>query len=222
MLVVEIETAFQSNTKGAAIISQLFAWINSLGQDDIAWEYMNAVAVMKFKEPGKGSSHDPYLKYFRYLETNVHNVEPGARLVMGVGQSGAALPDVQKSYLQARQAAWFSKVVNEKGAHCHYKDLGIFQLLTPIWDSNLDAFGQQVLGTILALKSSKRQEYMETLEALLSEETQKAAAEKLYVHEKTVKFRKQRIEETLGHSIDSAAQRMALTLALRWWNNKKG
>ncbi len=220
MFVLEIDAIPIQHARVASMTNQLIGWISSGEQGDIAWEYMNSVAVMKFEEPGKTTIQDACLKYFKYWETNLHALDVKARLVMGVGNRGSSLDDVQSSYLQARQAAWFCKIVNEAGTPCHYKDLGIFQLLTPIWDSNLDAFGQQVLGKLLALKPLKRQEYMDTLEALLSEGTQKAAAEKLYVHEKTVKFRKQRIEETLGYSIDSAAQRMALSLALRWWRNK--
>ena len=70
------------------------------------------------------------------------------------------------------------------------------------------------------MKEPKRQEYFETLEALLGATTQKTAAEKLFVHEKTVQFRKQRIEATLGCSLDNAAQRMALSMAMRYWKNK--
>lgn len=220
MFVLEIETISTPMARGNSVVSQLLGWVAALGQEVIAWEYMNAVAVMRFDDTADSLTSNAQEKLFKKWETALHKVDPRARLAMGVGHRGTSLADMQRVYTQARQAAWFSRVVDGCGAPCHFKDMGIFQLLTPNWDSNFEMFGQQVLGKLIEMKPSKCGEYMATLEALLSEGTQKAAAEKLFVHEKTVKFRKQRIEEALGYSIDSAAQRMALSLAVRWWKNK--
>lgn len=216
--VLEVESSTSRPGTRDPLAGHLIGWLAATGV--LAWEYRDSVVILRFGNPDDPALGDLVGHAFRKLESQLQGLDAGAKLLMGIGEPGAALADLQNSYLQARQAAWFCHVVNGPGKPCHYRDMGIFQLFTPVWDANLDAFGKQVLGKLLALKPLKRAEYLATLEALLSEGTQKAAAEKLYVHEKTIKFRKGKIEEALGYSVDSAAHKMALALALRWWKRK--
>ena len=217
--VLEVSAPAMRQAAGAPALKQLLGWVSR--PDGLVWEYHNSLILLSFETAGKTLPQELVGKPFRQWESQLLGLGAGARLLMGIGRNGTFLADVRESYRQARQAAWFCQVMNEPGKPCYYKDLGIFQLFTPIWEADLDAFGQQVLGKLLNLKPLKREEYMATLEVLLNSGTQKAAAEKLYVHEKTIKFRKQKIEKALGYSVDSAAQRMALTIAVRWWNQKK-
>ena len=56
---------------------------------------------------------------------------------------------------------------------------------------------------------------LETLAAILRENSLRVAAESLYVHTKTLMFRKQKIEEILGESLDDPAIRLNMLLALQ-------
>jgi len=199
------------------VLSHLLAMVQRTDSSMIAWEYKDAVVAMAFDFPVVAAAPPPVASWFQRWEAELRQAAADVVLVMGIGGRSVSLNGLKKAYEQAKQAAWFCKAMDGSGRPCHFKDLGIFQLLTPIWDSNLEDFSRQSLGPLLEMKEPKRQEYMETLEALLRENTQKAAAEKLFVHEKTIQFRKQRIESALGCSLDNASQRMALTMALKFW-----
>ena len=182
------------------------------------WEYKDAlVGILDLDSRQEELS--PLLVRYRLSWENSLAGETAPGLLMGVAGRSESLAGLKSAYAQAKQAAWVCKALDGFSNPCYFRDLGIFQLLTPIWDSNLESFARQMLGPLLSLKEPKRQEYFETLEALLGAETQKAAAEKLFVHEKTIQFRKQRIETALGCSLDNAAQRMALSMAMRCWKN---
>ena len=185
----------------------------------LAWEYKDVLAGILYLDSLTADNTSLLLSRYRQSwETSLAG-EFGSGLLMGVAGHSETLAGLQLAYAQAKQAAWVCKALDGFGNPCYFRDLGIFQLLTPIWDSNLEGFARNILAPLLSMKEPKRQEYFETLEALLGAETQKAAAEKLFVHEKTIQFRKQRIEAALACSLDNAAQRMALSMAMRCWKN---
>ena len=186
----------------------------------VTWEYKDSLVGILCLGSQTEEVSLMLSRYWKTWEEALSLEFPSAVLVMGVAGCSESLTGLKAAYEQANQAAWVCKALDGFGTPCHFKDLGIFQLLTPIWDSNLEVFSQQMLRPLLTMKEPKRQEYFETLEALLGTATQKTAAEKLFVHEKTIQFRKQRIESILGCSLDNAAQRMALSMAIRWWKNK--
>ena len=201
-------------------LNRLSSLVQTTDAAMVTWEYKDSLVGVLYLE---SQPEEISLMLSRYWEKWAESLTDeffGAELVMGVAGRSESLGRLKNAYEQANQAAWVCKALDGFSKPCHFKDLGIFQLLTPIWDSNLEVFSQQVLSPLLTMKEPKRQEYFETLEALLGATTQKTAAEKLFVHEKTVQFRKQRIEATLGCSLDNAAQRMALSMAMRYWKNK--
>ena len=56
---------------------------------------------------------------------------------------------------------------------------------------------------------------METLEAILQETSLRGAADSMFIHTKTLLFRKHKIEELLGESLDDPAVRLNLMLAMQ-------
>lgn len=202
-----------------SLLPALLTKIRMFLPEAFAWEYRDTVVAVAFVSPDV-SSLSSTAAWPGRLEKGLTADAADMTPMIGIANRSPSLAGLKTAYEQARQAAWFGKVLDGPGRPCHFRDLGIFQLLTPLRDMNLEGFARQVLGPLLEMKENKRQEYLETLEALLTAATQKDAAEKLYVHEKTVQFRKQRIEGILGVSVENPAQRMALTMAVKWWKNK--
>jgi PAS domain S-box-containing protein len=201
-------------------LSGLLETIQTFAAEIIAWEYKDAVIVLVYISPKNQEETAVAAHWFKRFGSALQQNSPGATLVMGVANWSQSMDELKIAYEQARQAAWFGKVLGGADQPCYFKELGIFQIVTPMWESNLEIFARQILGPLLAMKEFKCQEYLETLEALLTEKTQKEAAEKLFVHEKTIQFRKQRIESALHCSLENPSQRMALSMAIKLWKNK--
>ena len=205
---------------GHSRASDLLGKVQALAPEIVAWEYKDSVVALVYALPETADRAIPASTWFKSIETSLRRDRTGAGLVMGIADPSVSMSGLKNAYEQARQAAWFGKVLDRVGQPCYFKDLGIFQLLTPIWDSNLEGYARQSLKPLLEMKDPKRQEYLETLEALLTEETQKDAAERLFVHEKTIQFRKQKIEAALGCSLENPSQRMALSMAVKFWKKQ--
>ena len=201
-------------------LSSLLETLQTFATEIVACEYKDAVLALTYIAAKNQEESAIISHWFKKLELALQQHSPGVSLMMGIANRSASMAELKTAHEQARQAAWFGKVLGGAGQPCYFKNLGIFQLLTPIWESNLEGFARQILSPLLEMKDPKRQEYLATLEALLNEVTQKGAAEKLFVHEKTIQFRKQRIESLLRCSLENPSQRMALSMAIKLWKNK--
>ena len=62
---------------------------------------------------------------------------------------------------------------------------------------------------------------MDTLDAVLAYPNLREAAEKLFIHYKTLLFRRKRIEELLELSLEDAENRVLLSVAIRMWRLTK-
>jgi len=169
---------------GHSRASNLLGKVQALAPEIVAWEYKDSVVAMVYALPETAGRAIPAETWFNSIETSLRQDRPGANLVMGLANPSVSMSGLKNSYEQARQAAWFGKVLDEGRSTFVILKIWDFQLLTPIWDSNLEGYARQNLKPLLEMKDPKRQEYLETLEALLTEETQKEAAERLFVHEK--------------------------------------
>ncbi len=110
------------------------------------------------------------------------------------------------------------------GAHDHggslvatYRDLGSFQLLLSLQDSDaLALFCDSLLGPIENGEGHYGGELMRSLEAFIECNGQwEAAARRLYCHRHTLRYRIRKVEELTGRDLASARDRIEFWLALR-------
>jgi purine catabolism regulator len=98
-----------------------------------------------------------------------------------------------------------------------YRDLGSFQLLLSLQDSDaLRLFCESLLGPIESGEGHYGGELMRSLEAFIECNGQwEAAARRLYCHRHTLRYRIRKIEELTGRDLASARDRIEFWLALR-------
>jgi purine catabolism regulator len=98
-----------------------------------------------------------------------------------------------------------------------YRDLGSFQLLLSLQDSDaLRLFCESLLGPIDHGEGHYGGELMRSLEAFIECNGQwEAAARRLYCHRHTLRYRIRKIEELTGRDLGSARDRIEFWLALR-------
>ncbi|HEX2103359.1 MAG TPA: PucR family transcriptional regulator [Solirubrobacteraceae bacterium] len=98
-----------------------------------------------------------------------------------------------------------------------YRDLGSFQLLLSLQDSDaLRLFCDSLLGPIEHGEGHYGGELMRSLEAFIECNGQwESAARRLYCHRHTLRYRIRKIEELTGRNLGSARDRIEFWLALR-------
>jgi purine catabolism regulator len=146
----------------------------------------------------------------------------GARPAAGVGRAVAA-GRAREAYHEARCAleARALGTPNGNGAArsgvATYRDLGSFQLLLSLQDSDaLALFCESLLGPIESGEGHYGGELMRSLEAFIECNGQwEAAARRLYCHRHTLRYRIRKVEELTGRDLSSARDRIEFWLALR-------
>jgi DNA-binding PucR family transcriptional regulator len=119
-------------------------------------------------------------------------------------------------FFQAAEALELGQRVHPKQTVHHYLDIGMLRILTRNGDrSQIDLFIRHTLGKLLDYDREKNAHLVETLAAILKGRSLHSVAEELYVHPKTLLFRKHRIEEIMGESLDNPLLRMNLELAFQ-------
>ncbi len=96
-------------------------------------------------------------------------------------------------------------------------DLGIYQLLYPLWQSEtLGRFSQEVLGGLLAYDEKRGGGLVQTLEAYLDlGGGMQEIADRLFIHRNSLIYRLRRIEELTGRTLADPHDRLLLHLALK-------
>jgi PucR family transcriptional regulator, purine catabolism regulatory protein len=137
---------------------------------------------------------------------------------IGVGRA-VPIAEARRSYHEARctvEALAFG--LGHGGAKiATYRDLGSFQLLLSLQDDEaLKLFCDSVLGPIEQSEGYYGGELVRSLEAFIEENGQwERAAQRLFCHRHTLRYRIRRVEELTGRNLGSARDRIEFWLALR-------
>jgi sugar diacid utilization regulator len=149
----------------------------------------------------------------RRLLRDVRGRGPG-RLRAGVGGEHPGLRGISRSYLEAQEAVDVGRKLEPNATLHEYDEVAPYLILSqnPLV---AERYVSHVLGRLLA--SDGRGSLMETLEAVLTTGSLKAAAAALRLHRHTVLYRMEKLRELLGVDLDDPAvrQRLQLALALR-------
>lgn len=138
-----------------------------------------------------------------------------AEAVVTVGSPGQLPADLHRSFTAAYRTLDIARARTPRRP-LFYEDLGIYGLLYQAVDAGaLRDFAYQNLQALLDYDRETRSELVQTLAALLQQggHIRRAAAD-LHVHVNTLLYRKRKLEELLGVSIDDGEVRQRLHLAL--------
>lgn len=157
------------------------------------------------------------------LQQRLTAITPTARYRLGIGLPCTNLRELGTAFQQAAEAVEIGPRLHpDKSVH-YYLDVGLIHVLSRQKDRRyVDVYLQHTLGKLVDYDKHKNGHLLETLTAILKEASLRAAAEVLYIHTKTLLFRKQKIEELLGESLDDSAVRLNLLLALQLNDVKQG
>jgi len=206
----------QKDQRGMKELLRQVTQICAAEQDKIVWTRYDGFAVLcPLPDPCIDvKSHA--LARARSGRERVTGQMPGVKLTVGVSSSYFDVMDLRRCYREAKEAANVGRRVWGGGDVYHYTDLGICQLLTQFQDSGqLQSFVDQSVGKLIQYDKTRKTQLVATLEEILLASTLKEAAERSFVHHKTILLRKNRIEEILGVSIDDVETRLTLSTAMK-------
>jgi purine catabolism regulator len=144
-------------------------------------------------------------------------VEAPATAGVGAGRAVDAA-DARRTIYEARCALEARSLGGGNGnGLATWRDLGSFQLLLALQDHEaLGLFCDSLLGPIEAGEGQYGGELMRSLEAFIECNGQwERAAQQLYCHRHTLRYRIRRIEELTGRDLGNARDRIEFWLALR-------
>ncbi len=186
----------------------------SHSRDSIVWSRKSNIIIL-YPVPGElledgGGFAGPIKKWACRTAANIkEGVEKsidGITLTVGLGTLYQEAAGISQGYREALDAMETGKTVWGSGRVYHYSDLGIYKVFVKYPDKkDLAAFVEETVGPLMAYDRGSKTNFLGTLEELLDNcGNQKRTAEKLFIHPKTLAYRKGKIEKILGISLDDA------------------
>jgi sugar diacid utilization regulator len=138
----------------------------------------------------------------------------GLSVSAGIGATCADPDEFRREARHAARALGVLAMTGRSGAIAAHDDLGVYGLLLHSDDpAGLDEFVRRWIGPLLDYDREHHSELTRTLGRLLEEATLAEAADALFVHTSTLKYRVKRIEEILGMTIRDPGCAFHLQLA---------
>jgi purine catabolism regulator len=164
-----------------------------------------------------GESSAAIMRLAQELHGTVAELLPEITVSVGLGRPHRSLVDLRQSYYEASYAIKIRKLKGDSSVIASFDDLGSYGLLLGLQDTlSLEVFYDSVLGALRQYDEENTSDLVKSLAYFLEANGHWGeAAERLYVHRHTLRYRMKRVEEITGRSLDSAQDRMEFWLALK-------
>ena len=164
--------------------------------------------------PGEFFSHD-LLQII--LEKIIGRVESSYHIDVkaGIGTSYEYIEDFRKSYQEAKNTLAISKISADEKKVYFYEKLGIYSLIAQISNGKfLDDYVESRIGELIKADQMQEGGLCETLETYLAHNCNaNAAAEYLFIHRNTMRYRMDKIKRILDDDINDMEVFLELKLA---------
>lgn len=141
---------------------------------------------------------------------------PGVKFTIGVAETSHCLADFSRQFRHACSAARIGRQKNGSSSIQYYRDCGIYEVFDSFAETKeAVAFVDKTLGPLIEYDLNNNTELVDTLEKILSGSSLKDLSEQMFIHQKTISSRRQRIEKILLVSLESFDDRMRLGAAFQ-------
>jgi purine catabolism regulator len=173
-------------------------------------------SVVVLVQPGREEGRE-ILAMAGELQATIDRMLPEVTVSIGIGRPHRPLVDLRQSYYEAHYAIKIRRLKEAGGVIASFDDLGSYGLLLGLQDTlSLEVFYDSVLGRLQEYDRQNSSDLVKSLACFLEANGHWGdAAEKLYVHRHTLRYRMKRVEEITGRSLDDSQDRMEFWLALK-------
>ncbi len=173
-------------------------------------------SVVVLVQPGKIDARE-IIGLAGELQAVIAEMLPEISVSVGIGRPHRQLIDLRQSYYEASYAIKIRKLKGEPRVIASFDDLGSYGLLLGLQDTlSLEVFYDSVLGKLQEYDEQNSSDLVKSLACFLEANGHWGdAAEKLYVHRHTLRYRMKRVEEITGRDLNRSQDRMEFWLALK-------
>ncbi len=173
-------------------------------------------SVVVLVQPGKMDTKE-IIRLAGELQAVIAEMLPEISVSVGIGRPHRQLIDLRQSYYEASYAIKIRKLKGEPRVIASFDDLGSYGLLLGLQDTlSLEVFYDSVLGKLQDYDEQNSSDLVKSLACFLEANGHWGdAAEKLYVHRHTLRYRMKRVEEITGRDLNQSQDRMEFWLALK-------
>lgn len=133
----------------------------------------------------------------------------------GIGSPAPLLQNIRESYLQANKALWFAESLATKQCVYTYESLGIYKLLFEIPLEKLQAYCEEIIGTLKEHDQRYKMNLVNSLFVYFEENGNVVKTSKrLFVHRNTLDYRLKKIEDVSGKKLANSYDRLMLQLGV--------
>jgi DNA-binding PucR family transcriptional regulator len=139
------------------------------------------------------------------------------QISIGIGTYWRGFEDLKKSVLRAQKALKVLRINGRKDRICKYSDIGVYRLLFELEKSSeMKSMYEETLGKLIFYDKKNSTELVNTLEVYIRENCNLImAAEELFIHKNTLKYRIKRIEDILECDFKDLEQILNFSIALK-------
>jgi purine catabolism regulator len=193
---------------GLSLTGQIERWLQGVCPALVVARGRRTVVILQGHRNGSGE------RIARDLVTALGH--PAAPLIVGVGQPIDHLADLRRSHSQACEAVEVACAMGQRDGIARFEDLGMLHWLWHLLPDTLaDNVYLRAIQTLARYDDEHDMQLLQTLETTLDTPSVAHAAEKLYAHRNTLRYRIERIERLLQLDLDDPRVRLNLYVALK-------
>ncbi|MFD1037523.1 helix-turn-helix domain-containing protein [Virgibacillus byunsanensis] len=137
-------------------------------------------------------------------------------ILAGMGRCFIEMSEINSSINDSNKCVEFMKMIDVEHDFMSYKELGAYRLLLNIEPKELDNFLEIKLQTVLDYDLKQKADLVNTLELYLYfNQNIRKTAEKMYLHENTIKYRINKVKKIMGITEFNGDITFEINLALK-------
>jgi PucR family transcriptional regulator, purine catabolism regulatory protein len=176
--------------------------------DTIVWALRSGLALLPEPKPSAQA-------VARGVHAALSRILPGTGVMVAVGSVPDELSDLSRSFEDASSTLMLGRELRGHDFVLDYEELGVYRLLSRLSDEDLRHHRDQALGSVLAYDRDHHGALVQTLEAFMRWEGNRVrAAEDLFIHYNTLRYRLSQIERLTAGITGDATARLNVQLAL--------
>ena len=161
-------------------------------------------------------------EYYRKILNEVNRQLPNVQVSVGISRYTCEPRRINLGFNEAQRALELGEQIYGHTGIYNYDELSVEHLLSKItFNDEIIDFIQNEIGGLISYDKHQKNQLIDTLEQLLTGDSYKEIAERMFIHPKTLAYRKSSIEKILGEKVDDSNKRMRLYSALKLYRLNK-